>query len=207
MGEMSLPDPGAAAGAGMEPPEMPAVEASKLSRYPTLFLDSPRLRHTLGWQRWAGADNRACFAVCRLSDLAGIKVVERFPLTPDGWAEAWADLLNRDAASAQLMLGILASESAGADGVVLALPPPPRFPSSAGTRRNILNAIATGNEKYARPFDRGKVALASFVGTESWSDYGNVVLQMAILDTLLSIEEKLGQLLQAPDDDRQGHCP
>jgi len=27
---------------------------------------------------------------------------------------------------------------------------------------------------------------------------------MAILDTLLSIEEKLGQLLQAPDDDRQG---
>jgi hypothetical protein len=27
-----------------------------------------------------------------------------------------------------------------------------------------------------------------------------VVLQMAILDTLLSIEEKLGNLLQAPDD-------
>lgn len=203
MGEISLPDPGAAADEGMESPEMPAVEASKLSRYPTLFVDNARLRHTLGWQRWSGMDGRACFAVCRLSDLAGVKVVERFPLTPAGWAEAWADLLNRDAASAQMMLRILAAESAGADGVMLAPPPPPRFPSSAGTRRNILNAIATGNEKYARPFDRGKVALASFVGTESWSDYGNVVLQMAILDTLLSIEEKLGQLIH-PDDDQQG---
>jgi hypothetical protein len=29
----------------------------------------------------------------------------------------------------------------------------------------------------------------------SWSDYGAVVLQMAILDTLLSIEEKLGKLV------------
>ncbi len=54
-----------------------------------------------------------------------------------------------------------------------------------------MNQIATGNEKYARPFDRGKVALASFVGTGSWSDYGNVVLQMAILGTLLSIGQKL----------------
>jgi len=43
----------------------------------------------------------------------------------------------------------------------------------------------------ARPFDRGKVAVASIVGTESWSDYGNVVLQMAFPDTLLSIEQKL----------------
>ncbi len=83
-------------------------------------------------------------------------------------------------------------------------PPPPRFPSSAETRRNILNAIAKGNEKYARPFDRGKIALASFVGTESWSDYGNVVLQMAILDTLLAIEEKLGNLLPIPDDAASG---
>ncbi len=46
--------------------------------------------------------------------------------------------------------------------------------------------VASANEKYARPFDKGKVALASLFGTESWSDYGSVVLQMAILDTLLS---------------------
>jgi hypothetical protein len=47
----------------------------------------------------------------------------------------------------------------------------------------------------------GKVALASFAGTESWSDYGNVVLQMAILDTLLSIEQKLSTLLHPDEDD------
>jgi hypothetical protein len=40
------------------------------------------------------------------------------------------------------------------------------------------------------------VATVSLVGTESLSDYGAVVLQMAILDTLLSIEEKLEQLAE-----------
>lgn len=196
MSEISLPDPGAAHTGGPVPPEMPAVDVTNLSRYPTLFVDSGTLRRTIGWQRWAGADGGACFTLCRLSDMAGIKVVERFPLTQGGWADAWASLLQRDAASAEAILGILARESAA--GVVLTPPPPPRFLSSAQTRRNILNEIAKGNEKYARPFDRGKISLASFVGTESWSDYGNVVLQMAVLDTLLSIEEKLGNLLQAP---------
>ena len=32
------------------------------------------------------------------------------------------------------------------------------------------------------------------MAAESWSEYGQVVLQMAILDTLLSIEEKLDRL-------------
>lgn len=70
-----------------------------------------------------------------------------------------------------------------------------RFPSSPETRRAILDAIAGKNPKYARPFDGRNVASVSFAGTESWSDYGAVVLQMAMLDTLLSIEEKLGRLL------------
>lgn len=55
-----------------------------LSRYPRLFVDDARLRHTLGWQRWTGFDGPACFAVCRLSDLAGINVIEQFPLTEPG---------------------------------------------------------------------------------------------------------------------------
>jgi hypothetical protein len=159
------------------------------------------LRHTLGWQRSAGFDGRECFAVCRLSDMTGIKVIERFALTESGWAEAWADLARRDPGSARELLNILARRQAGQPDAVLAPPPPPRFPSPAPTRRNILNEIAKANEKYARPFDRGKVALASFIGTESWSDYGNVVLQMAILDTLLSIEEKLDNLPAADRSD------
>ena len=128
------------------------------------------------------------------SALAGLKVVERYPLTEQGWADAWADLTKRDARSADLILRIMEARKARATAV-LAPPPPARFPSSPGTRRQILDAIASINEKYARPFDRGKIAYASIFGTESWSDYGAVVLQMAILDTLLSLEEKLGGII------------
>lgn len=74
---------------------------------------------------------------------------------------------------------------------------PLRFPSAPDVRRQILEAIAATNDKYAKPFDKGKMAFVSLIGTESWSDYGAVVLQMAILDTLLSVEEKLGALVEA----------
>jgi hypothetical protein len=73
-------------------------------------------------------------------------------------------------------------------------PEPVRFPSPPEARREILEEIARSGEKYARPFDRGRVAGFTLIGTESWAEYGAVVLQMAILDTLLSIEEKLGKL-------------
>ena len=98
-----------------------------------------------------------------------------------------------------------ARQAAAGSGTVLPKPTP-RFPSSSETRRQILQAIAGGNEKYARPFDKGRVALASLFGTESWADYGNVVLQMAILDTLLSIEEKLGALM-GPEAQESGEDP
>jgi hypothetical protein len=75
----------------------------------------------------------------------------------------------------------------------------PRFPTAPETRRQILHAIAARNPKYAKPFDRGKMASFSLIGTESWSEYGAVVLQMAMLDTLLSIEEKLAKLTEASD--------
>ena len=36
--------------------------------------------------------------------------------------------------------------------------------------------------------------MLSLFGTESWSEYGQVVLQMAMLDTLLSIEQLLQRI-------------
>jgi len=95
---------------------------------------------------------------------------------------------------AQLIYDRLVSE--GATPVPLGHEPPARFPSAPEARREILEAIARSNSKYAKPFDKGKVATVSLIGTESWSDYGAVVLQMAILDTLLSIEEKLEKLAE-----------
>jgi hypothetical protein len=93
----------------------------------------------------------------------------------------------------------LVREGRGDEAPQLA-PPPARFPSSPETRRAILEAVAKKNEKYARPFEHGDVAIVSLIGTESWSDYGAVVLQMAMLDTLMSIVAKLGELLDRPGE-------
>ena len=61
-------------------------------------------------------------------------------------------------------------------------------------RERILAMFKKANGKFAKPFDKDRLAASSFIGTESWAEYGQVVLQMAILDTLLSIEEKLERL-------------
>jgi len=84
------------------------VDRRKLSRYPLLWVDSGELRHGIGWQRRPASEGGACFALVRLSDLVGIKAIERFPLTEDGWARAWRSLVQRDPASAQAILRILA---------------------------------------------------------------------------------------------------
>ena len=71
-------------------------------------------------------------------------------------------------------------------------------------RERILAMFKKGNSKYAKPFDKDRLAAASFIGTDSWAEYGQVVLQMAILDTLLSIEEKLDRLTGREDEGTQG---
>jgi hypothetical protein len=52
-----------------------------------------------------------------------------------------------------------------------------------------------GNRKYRLPFESDRLAMASVMGG-NWEEYGQVVLQMATLDTLLSIEEKLGRMTE-----------
>jgi hypothetical protein len=64
--------------------------------------------------------------------------------------------------------------------------------SSPETRASILRMFKEGNSKYAKPFENGRLAVLSVMGG-NWEEYGQIVLQMAILDTLLSIEEKLSR--------------
>lgn len=116
------------------------------------------------------------------ASLARISLAQRFGVAPDD----------------------LTDEQLAASGLEAGPRQPARFPSTLAVRRRILEDVARGNEKYARPFDKGKVAIASFVGTESWADYGAVVLQMAMLDTLLSVEEKLSALLKAVEGTQAG---
>ena len=51
------------------------------------------------------------------------------------------------------------------------------------------------NSKYAKPFEKDRLAAVSISGGD-WEEYGQIVLQMAILETPLSIDE----LLQPPHD-------
>ena len=69
---------------------------------------------------------------------------------------------------------------------------PSRFSTrtSPETRARILEMFKHANPKYAKPFDKDRLAVLSVMGG-NWEEYGQVVLQMAILDTLLSIEELL----------------
>jgi hypothetical protein len=81
-----------------------------------------------------------------------------------------------------------------------ALPwPPPRVPrrSSPEVRANILEMFKRTNSKYAKPFESDRLAVLSVMGG-NWEEYGQIVLQMAILETLLSIEEKLTALTGQP---------
>jgi hypothetical protein len=70
--------------------------------------------------------------------------------------------------------------------------PAPPARSSPEIRARILQMFKRGNRKYALPFEKDRLAIASFAGG-NWEEYGQIILQMAILDTLLSIEEKLSQ--------------
>ena len=78
-------------------PAMPEIRPGTLWRSPNL-LPVPGQRHTAGWQ-----DTRKdgpCFVVAR-TGVMGDKVLDRFPLTQDGWSRAWAALVQLDTAAAR----------------------------------------------------------------------------------------------------------
>jgi len=130
-------------------------------------------------------------------------------MTPEQEAEFALDNgLGRQGLSmgAQLAFDRLRSErEATAAGLASAdaSPWPPSRPlrvprrSSPLVRANILEMFKNANSKYAKPFDSDRLAVVSVMGG-NWEEYGQVVLQMAILETLLSIEEKLTALTVQP---------
>jgi Short C-terminal domain len=109
-------------GDGPQPsiPAMPSVPRGELYRgMPFLLLDVGGLRHSLGWQdhRKAGPS----FVVARLSRLGTINVKGRFPLTEQGWANAWRALSGRDASAAAAVAAVLLKrEAAGRKSAALA---------------------------------------------------------------------------------------
>jgi hypothetical protein len=80
-------------------PAMPQPQHDTLWRTPYLIQGVYGLRYAVGWQD--SKKDGPCFVVVRISAFGGEKVLERFPLTADGWTQAWATLVNRDASAAQ----------------------------------------------------------------------------------------------------------
>lgn len=108
---------------GLSPsiPAMPAVPRDELFsyRHTPFLLQYADIRHSIGWQ-----DNRKAgpsFVVARISPLGRIKVTERFPLTEQGWADAWQVFAGRDAGAATVIAARLsARESRGRAAATLA---------------------------------------------------------------------------------------
>jgi hypothetical protein len=63
--------------------------------YPLLYGINP----TLGWQSRPPAEGGPAFVIIRRIALHPLKVIERFPMTEDGWAAAWQSLVKQNPAA------------------------------------------------------------------------------------------------------------
>jgi hypothetical protein len=68
-------------------PPPPVVKPDELwSGAPNVLVDG--VRFTIGWQHWPEGKGGSSFVTARRSALGTFKIVERYPLTDDGWARA-----------------------------------------------------------------------------------------------------------------------
>lgn len=90
-------------GALAKAPAMPALPPESRWRSSNFFCFTGH-RHNIGWQDSKEAG--PCFLVVRIR-VFGETILDRFPLTQDGWSRAWAALVNLDAGAAQAVAKIL----------------------------------------------------------------------------------------------------
>ncbi len=85
-------------------PPMPSARPDELSSGTPHLLVIYGIRHSLGWQddRKAGLS----FVVARTG--MKVKVKERFPLTEQGWADAWQALVQCEPGAAEAITPVLA---------------------------------------------------------------------------------------------------
>jgi hypothetical protein len=67
-------------------------------------------------------------------------------------------------------------------------------------KREALTWLVNSGRKYQLPFTDGRFGVISLIGTESWTDYAQVVLQTMIADSLLNLEDKLDRILAQQED-------
>jgi Short C-terminal domain len=85
-------------------PEAPDIQPYEFRPGPPFILSKFQWKYSLGWQERPERKGGSGFVVVQRGYITPIKVLERFPLTPDGWASAWRALVKLDPASAQHVL-------------------------------------------------------------------------------------------------------
>jgi hypothetical protein len=73
---------------------------------PNVLIDG--VRFTIGWQHWPEDKGGPGFVTVRRGALGTFKIVERYPLTDEGWARAWMALVKLDSVTAEKVLSVLA---------------------------------------------------------------------------------------------------
>jgi hypothetical protein len=97
------------------------VPAGPVVKADEIWFDSPNLlvdgeQYTIGWQRWPEKKGGPSFVTVRRAALGGLKVMERYPLTPEGWEHAWKALVALDPVAARHVLPVLARRAEADSG-------------------------------------------------------------------------------------------
>jgi hypothetical protein len=120
-----------------------------------------------------GRDERSEPHVYAITDIEG-RVVAAFPTNVQGWESAWAQFVQTvgEPREVEAPYGRLVSEE---------------------VKRKLVSSLAQQG-KYKKALQFGDLAMISIMGTESWSEYAQTVIQVLTLDTLMGIERELSRL-------------
>lgn len=137
---------------------MPVIGLSEQDRsVPYPLLDGLKL--TIGWHFRGQSDRGAEFVILRRRWLRGtFEVIKRFPLTEDGWAQAWQSLANKDPEAARRVANKLGAGFPTTDGSTTYVPPSNKPCEAARKMRHELQKalnrpVILPNE---RRFDKAK---------------------------------------------------
>jgi serine/threonine-protein kinase len=103
------PDPGRPAAAEAVPARPVIKAAERWSASP--FGVGNKGRYTIGWQYFEAKNGGPCFLTLRRDALGFLKIVDRFPLTDEGWSSAWRSFMTLDPAAGELVRHALAGRA------------------------------------------------------------------------------------------------
>lgn len=94
-------------------PAMPVIPRSEPGAHPGRphVLAPPSGKHFIGWQARGDREDSATFVVLRATVFDDLKVMERFPLTRDGWRQAWQALARADSGAAEKARAMFAEQA------------------------------------------------------------------------------------------------